>query len=394
MEYKDDIRRHNSMTLRMVELFAGIGAQAMAMRGLGVDCESTVCEIDRFAYKAYCAIHGDTPNLGDITKVERLPECDIVTYSYPCQDCSISNTSGKGMGEGSGTRSSLVWEVGRLLDTAKADGWLPEYLVMENVDAILNRRNRPDFDRWCAKLEGLGYTNSWKVLNAKDYGTPQNRRRVFMVSALGNRSFVFPEPCPDGRVLRDVLEPEEDVDPSLYMSRERIARYEEHRLRHEAEGHGFGWRPAEPVGVAHTVNCNPTRHSQNFVVVHGHVPAPYEQCGRVYGTEGIAPTMVTGAGGGHIAKIDVTAEDVRIRMLSPREAWRLMDFPDWAFDRARDAGLSKSRLYRLAGNSICVCVLEAIFRDMLAGRFERVPPRVTLDDFGEGMRIPSREGSA
>ena len=382
------------MTLRMVELFAGIGAQAMAMRRLGVDFESTVCEIDRFAYKAYCAIHGDTPNLGDITQVERLPECDIVTYSYPCQDCSISNTSGRGMGEGSGTRSSLVWEVGRLLDTAKADGWLPEYLVMENVDAILNRRNRPDFDRWCAKLEGLGYTNSWKVLNAKDYGTPQNRRRVFMVSALGGRSFIFPEPCPDDRVLRDVLEPEEDVDPSLYMSKERIARYEEHKSRHEAEGHGFGWPPAEPVGVAHTVNCNPTRHSQNFVVVHGHVPAPYEQCGRVYGTEGIAPTMVTGTGGGHIAKIDMTADDVRIRMLSPREAWRLMDFPDWAFDRARDAGLSKSRLYKLAGNSICVCVLEAIFRDMLAGRFERVPPRVTLDDFGEGMRIPSQEGSA
>ena len=105
------------MTLRVVELFAGIGAQAQALENLGLDFTSTVCEIDEKAYKSYCAIHGDTPNLGDITKVPSLPECDLLTYSYPCTSLSIAGKQ-EGMVEGSGTASSLVWEVGRLLDDA------------------------------------------------------------------------------------------------------------------------------------------------------------------------------------------------------------------------------------------------------------------------------------
>ena len=100
--------------LRIVELFAGIGAQAMALEQLGIPYESTVCEIDRNAYASYCAIHGDTPNLGDITKVEHLPDCDLMTYSFPCQDLSVAGKR-RGMSEGSGTRSSLLWEVSRLL---------------------------------------------------------------------------------------------------------------------------------------------------------------------------------------------------------------------------------------------------------------------------------------
>ena len=105
------------MTLRVVELFAGIGAQAQALENLGLDFTSTVCEIDDKAYKSYCAIHGETPNIGDITKVEHLPECDLLTYSYPCTSVSIAGKQ-EGMVEGSGTASSLVWEVGRLLDDA------------------------------------------------------------------------------------------------------------------------------------------------------------------------------------------------------------------------------------------------------------------------------------
>lgn len=103
--------------IRVVELFAGIGAQAQALEDLGIEFTSTVCEIDPYAYKAYCAIHGDTPNLGDITKVEHIPDCDLLTYSFPCQDLSIAGRR-RGMSEGSGTRSSLLWEVGRLLRDA------------------------------------------------------------------------------------------------------------------------------------------------------------------------------------------------------------------------------------------------------------------------------------
>lgn len=100
--------------LRVVELFAGIGAQASALERLGIEYESTVCENDPKAYNAYCAIHGPTPNLGDITKLEHLPPCDLLTYSFPCQDLSIAGKK-KGMVDGSGTRSALLWEVERLL---------------------------------------------------------------------------------------------------------------------------------------------------------------------------------------------------------------------------------------------------------------------------------------
>lgn len=101
--------------LRVIELFAGIGAQASALEKLGIEFTSTVAEIDDKAYLGYCAIHGDTPNLGDITKIEHLPECDLLTYSSPCQDISVAGEK-RGMVEGSGTRSSLLWEVGRLLE--------------------------------------------------------------------------------------------------------------------------------------------------------------------------------------------------------------------------------------------------------------------------------------
>lgn len=104
--------------IRMVELFAGIGSQASAMERLGIPFTSTVCEIDEHAYNAYCAVHGETPNIGDIRDVEHLPDCDLLTYSFPCQDLSIAGNQ-KGMAEGSGTRSALLWEVERLLKDAR-----------------------------------------------------------------------------------------------------------------------------------------------------------------------------------------------------------------------------------------------------------------------------------
>lgn len=181
--------------LRVVELFAGIGAQASALERLGIPFESTVCEINKQAYKVYCAIHGDTPNLWDITKVEHLPDCDLLTYSPPCQDISIAGSQ-KGLKEGSGTRSSLFWEVLRLLRDCKYRNKLPPVLIMENVDAIVNNDNLPHLNRFIIELNTLGYESSYSLMNAKDYGIPQNRNRFFMVSTLDKGHFVFPEPMP------------------------------------------------------------------------------------------------------------------------------------------------------------------------------------------------------
>jgi DNA (cytosine-5)-methyltransferase 1 len=143
-----------------------------------------ISEIDKYAHKSYEALHGAVNNLGDITKIEELPECDLLTYSAPCSDISNAGKQA-GITEGSGTRSSLLWEVKRLLLIAKESGNLPESLVMENVKALVGKKFKPHFDVWLSFLETLGYKNYWEVLNARDYGIPQNRERVFCVSVLG-----------------------------------------------------------------------------------------------------------------------------------------------------------------------------------------------------------------
>jgi len=229
--------------LRVIELFSGIGAQAEALKELGLDYEVVATsDIDKHANLGYEAIHGKVNNLGDITKIEHLPECDLLTYSYPCTSISLAGKR-EGMVEGSGTASSLLWEVGRLLADMKERKILPEVLLMENVDAVLNKVNKPEFDRWCNILSEMGYCNSYTIMNAKDYGTPQNRKRIFMVSTLTMGEFVFPDPCPDGRVLRDVLE--QDVPESYFLSEKRLATFKRHKERNDAKGNGFGFKVHE-----------------------------------------------------------------------------------------------------------------------------------------------------
>lgn len=253
--------------LKVVELFSGIGAQASALERLGIEFESTVCEFEEHAYNAYCAIHGPTPNLGDITKVEHLPECDLLTYSPPCQDISIAGLK-KGLAEGSGTRSSLFWEVLRLLKDAKERESLPRVMVMENVDAIINTENKPHLDRFIIELNGLGYTSTWQIMNAKDYGVAQNRRRFFMVSMLENKAFVFPEKQVLLKRLKDYLE--EDVDESYYLSKERIAKYESHKKKQKELGNGFGYRPLDPEreSIAYSITTKRDRYISNYIIEH------------------------------------------------------------------------------------------------------------------------------
>ena len=197
--------------IRMIELFAGIGAQASAMERLGIPHERVaVAEINERVFKVYEALHGPTVNLGDVTKIEHLPECDLLTYSSPCQDISIAGHK-RGLAQGSGTRSATLWDVGRLLkDMRERDVPLPEVLLMENVDSILHKHAIEDFNQWIRLLDSLGYTNSYTVLNAKDHGIPQNRKRMFMVSTRTYGKFVFPEARPLQYVLKDFLD--KDVD--------------------------------------------------------------------------------------------------------------------------------------------------------------------------------------
>ena len=270
--------------IRMVELFAGIGAQASALEKLQIPFTSIVSEIDDRAYSAYCAIHGETPNLGDITKVQHLPLCDLLTYSPPCQDISIAGKQ-KGLIEGSGTRSSLFWEVLRLLKDAKARGHQPPILVMENVDAIIDKKNRPHLERFIIELNSIGYDSSWKLLNAKDYGVPQNRNRFFMVSTLNKGHFVFPESRPLKKLLKDVLET--NVDDSFYLSEETISKYRKYPK------------------IENQRDSGPTLKVVGFL----DLPGRYEQSCRIYSTDGLCPTIPTCQGGGLVPKIEVEPND-------------------------------------------------------------------------------------
>ena len=212
--------------VRLIELFAGVGSQAMALKRLGVDFETyKVVEFDEHAINSYNAIHGTNFPTIDITKinatdlniVDTHTHTYLLTYSYPCQDLSVAGKQ-KGMAKGSGTRSGLLWEVERLL---KECDELPQILLMENVPQVASNENLKHFQEWQQFLTSLGYMNYIEFLNAKDFGVAQNRNRCFMVSILGNYNYKFPKPIELTKVMKDYLE--DEVDEKYYINNEKTA---------------------------------------------------------------------------------------------------------------------------------------------------------------------------
>lgn len=247
--------------IRVFEAFAGYGSQSMALRRLGIDFEVVgISEIDKYAIQAYMAVHGDTPNYGDISNIEweSVPDFDFLTYSFPCTDISTAGQQ-KGLAEGSGTRSSLLWECRKAIEAKR-----PKYLLMENVKNLVSKKFTPYMKEWLRFLEGQGYSNYTKVLNAKDFGVPQNRERVFMVSILGDASFHFPKPLTLEKRLKDVLE--RDVDESFYLSKKMtdyLVRTDE-RMKGSNNGHRFTAKTEEDI--AFTIRTAPgSRIDDNFI---------------------------------------------------------------------------------------------------------------------------------
>lgn len=356
--------------IKVLELFSGYGSQSLALEYLGIEHKSDISEIDQYAIKAYNQIHGDTHNWGDITKIDetKLPYYDLITYSSPCQDFSVAGL-GKGGDEGSGTRSSLLWECERIIRAVK-----PKYLLMENVKNLVGKAHKHNFIRWLRTLEMMGYQNFYQVLNAKDYGIPQNRERVFVVSILGGGQYLFPNKIKLEKRLKDILEPA--VDEKYYLSDNQIqyfinSTFTQNRCRLQdknvcdtlmARDYKDGKLVAEPLYIKENTSKGYTE-AYNGDSVTLDQPNSETRRGRV-GRQ-ISNTLTTACnigvvqGGGLEPNI---INNYRIRKLTPRECWRLMGVKDEQYDKLHD--ISNTQLYKMAGNSIVVDVLMGIFKNL------------------------------
>ena len=354
--------------LTVNELFAGIGAFRKALINQNIPHEIVgISEIDKYVIKSYEAMYGETRNYGDISKIEQLDYADLWTYGFPCQDISLAGDM-KGIVKGE-TRSGLLHEVERLLEVAQEENTLPKFLIMENVKNLVSRKFIGGFQRWIDKLSDLGYTTEWKTLVASDYGIPQRRERVFAVSVRKDMGgYSFPEPMLLEKKFRDLLE--EEVEGKYFLRKEMFEYFE----RHSREcGDNF----------IQEKTCN-----QVGMLVGDKWAKQHERSSRVWGTDSLCPTLTTCTGGGQEVKIIVpeatkkgyaiaekgdsittspqigTLTEHGVRKLTPRECWRLMGFTDSDFDKAQEV-CSDTQLYKQAGNSIVVQVLEGILKKLV-----------------------------
>jgi len=214
-EMYDTFKFDKNKPIRLFEAFAGYGSQQMALKRLGLEVDVVgYSEIDKYAIKAYEALHGIHKNYGGIGSFERLPkDIDICTWSFPCTDISLAGNQ-KGMEEGTRSNYGYVF-----LDTVEKTpkNERPKVLLMENVKALFSKRFEKDWREIQKRLDRLGYTSYADVLNSKNYGVAQNRERVFIVSILGEYSYEFPKPFKLEKRLRDYLE--ENVDEKYYLSK-------------------------------------------------------------------------------------------------------------------------------------------------------------------------------
>ena len=281
--------------IKVIELFSGIGSQTQALKNLGIEHDViVVSDNDASADKSYRILHNpNVINLGDITKIKCLPSADLWTYSFPCQDISVAGLQ-KGFEQGSGTRSGLLWEVERLLLVAKEQGTLPKYLLLENVKNLIGVKFKDSYEKWLSFLSELGYTTYTKVLNAKDYGIPQNRERVFGVSILGaHEPYVFPEKQPLNIRLKDMLE--DEVEERYYLKASTII---------SILNTTFNQRKGLLHGdqdICATL-CARDYHEPKLIAVGklegGVWDKRYNQIRQVFDPDGISPTIMAGGGGG------------------------------------------------------------------------------------------------
>lgn len=378
--------------LRVFEAFSGYGSQSMALRNIGVPYEVVgISEIDKYAIQVYKSIQGEVNNLGDISKiqVENIPKHDLFTYSFPCQDISVAGKM-EGIQRGQ-TRSGLLYECERIIEHCK-----PKYLLMENVKNLVGKKFINQFNQWLDYLKSLGYTNYWQVLNSKDYGVPQNRERVFVVSILGeHKPYEFPKRFKLDKNIKSLLEG--NVADKYYLSDEMVKKF--------VPSKNFTTRTIKPtlkngidtndsskiidVGFVKKSE-NGTKHQSNTVldedylmrtlmasdykspqlitiknkeITHQTICEQRTDEGLRFFKDDVCGAIRTANNGGDKRVIE-TEPSFRIRKVTPRECFRLMGVTDEDIDKIVNSGVSATQQYKMAGNSIVIQVLEGIFKNL------------------------------
>jgi len=327
---------------KSIDLFAGIGGIRMGFENAFGDSIETVfvSEWDEFAQKTYRINYNDPFDIaGDITKINEkdIPGFDICLAGFPCQAFSIAGTGGAGRRGFDDVfkrqnRGNLFLEVVRICEYHK-----PKVIFCENVKGLCNHDRGRTFSIIQNAFEDLGYKVFFKVLNSSDFGVPQNRERVYIVAFrddLNVEKFVFPEPIKNKTCIGDILE-DAPIASKYYLSDTYIQTLRNHKTRHAAMGHGFGYEIRELDDIARTLVCGGMGRERNLIIDHRE--------------HSMMPTTHIK---GHINKED-------IRKLTPREWARLQGYPDSFILEQSD-----TCLYKQLGNTVTVSVIEAIAKEI------------------------------
>lgn len=324
----------------------------MALKRLGVPYEIVaISEIDSDAIKTYEAIHGKANNLGDISKVDvkDVPNHDLLTYSFPCQDVSLSGKL-EGFEEGSESNSSMLWEAMRIAEYKK-----PKYLVAENVKNLISKRFKEDFDKWLKKLDELNYNTYYSVLNAVDFNIPQNRERVFVVSVrkdIDDGSFKMPKPIDSNRKLLDLLE--DNVDEWYNMSESF------HTALTYDDGEPIIHSPDIKIKIINATNLGYALGGHGDGIDFAYLKSKTRR-GRVQPSR--SHTLNTQAN--TLGVIIHSNNGFKFRRMTPLEWWRLMGVSDEDYHKARKTDVTDFIIQGQAGNAIVVDVLYHIFKNLL-----------------------------
>ena len=305
--------------IKILELFGGIGSPRCALRNIGIPVKAIdYVEIDEKAVRSYNAMFADQLLYKPQSVIGWDLKPDILIHGSPCQDFSIAGHQ-KGADEGSETRSSLMWETVHIIQ--KMGEWKPKYVIWENVKNVRSKHMIANHNRYLKEMRKLGYTNSFEILDARDFGLPQRRERVFTISILGKEIFDFSDliktPMKD---IKNFLQNNDDV-PSVYDVTQPSV--------YNAIGKTGIKRATVIQDCAYTITTRQDR----------------------------TPAQVIDCGNG------------RYRYLTELECWRLQGYTDEDFFAAASVHLKKGRycmpLYKQAGNSIPVTIFESIFRKIL-----------------------------